>query len=144
MLDDLQLDSITDPQAREVIQRLLNHIETVSAEVDRLKAENLLLRDENNRLKGEQGRPTGPHGRTAAPDVSSETERRVPCGRVRQPKNDQIALDREVRCPVDPTILPPDAQFKDTVVVIVQDLEVHTDTIRFLKEKWYAPSTGQT
>ena len=144
MRDDLQLDPITIPQAREVIQRLLNHIETLSTEVDRLKAEILLLRDENNRLKGEQGRPTGPHGRTAAPDISSETERRVPCGRVRQPKNGQIAIDREVRCPVDPALLPPDAQYKGIVVVIVQDLELHTDNICFLKEQWYAPSTGQT
>lgn len=144
MLDDLQLDSITDPHAREVIQRLLNHIETVSAEVDRLKAENLLLRDEVNRLKGAQGRPTGPHGRTVAPDVSSDAERRVLRGRMRQPKIDQIAIHREVRCPVDPALLPPDAQYKGTVVVIVQDLELHSDNIRFLKEKWYAPSTGQT
>ena len=144
MLDDLQLDSITDPHAREVIQRLLNHIETVIAEVDRLKAENLLLRDEVNRLKGAQGRPTGPHGRTVAPDVSSDAERRVLRGRVRQPKIDQIAIHREVRCPVDPALLPPDAQYKGTVVVIVQDLELHSDNIRFLKEKWYAPSTGQT
>ena len=144
MLDDLQLDPITDPHAREVIPRLLNHIETLRTEVDGLKAEILFLRDENNRLKGEQGRPMGPHGRTAAPNISSETERRMPRGRVRQPKNDQIAIDREVRCPVDPTVLPPDAQYKGTVVVIVQDLELHTDNIRFLKEKWYAPSTGQT
>lgn len=32
MLDDLQLDQITDPQAREVIQRLLNLVEALSAE----------------------------------------------------------------------------------------------------------------
>jgi hypothetical protein len=144
MLDDLQLDLITDPQAREVIQRLLNLIETLSAEVDRLKAENLVLRDENNRLKGEQGRPKGPQGRPPAADISSEAERRVPRGRVRQSKNDKIAIDREVPCPVDPATLPPDAQFKGVVPVIVQDLVLRTDNIRFLKEKWYAPSTRQT
>ncbi len=92
MFDDLQLDPITDPQAREVIQRLLNLIETVSAEVDRLKAENLVLRDENNRLKGEQGRPKGPQGRPPTVNISSEAERRVPRGRVRQSKNDKIVI----------------------------------------------------
>ena len=137
MLDDLQLDQITDPQAWEVIQRMLNLIETLSAEVDRLKAETLQLRDENNRLKGEQGRPP-------AADISSKAERRILRGRVRQLKNDQIAIDREVPCPVDPTTLPSDAQFKGTVPVIMQDLVLRTDNIRFLKEKWYAPSTRQT
>ncbi len=107
MLDDLQLDPIADPQRREVIQRLLNFVETLSAEV--------------NRLKGEQGRPKGPQGCIPAADISSEAERRMPCGRVRQSKNDQIVIDREVPCPVNPAI-----------------------NIRFLKEKWYAPSTGRT
>jgi hypothetical protein len=144
MLDDLQLDQITDPQARELIQRLLNLIETLSAEQDRLKAENQQLRDENARLKGTPSRPKGPLGKSPAQDLSSEQERRVPRGRVRQPKNDQIQINREVACPVDPATLPPDAERKGTVAVIVQDLELRTDNVRFLKEKWYAPSTGQT
>jgi cell division protein FtsB len=92
MLDDLQLDQITDPQARELIQRLLNLIETLSAEQDRLKAENQQLRDENARLKGTPSRPKGPLGKSPAQDLSSEQERRVPRGRVRQPKNDQIQI----------------------------------------------------
>ena len=39
MLNDLPLDQITDPQARDVIRRLLNGIETLRAENDRLKGE---------------------------------------------------------------------------------------------------------
>jgi|GEM_PF-3459578 len=120
MLDDLQLDQITEPHAREVMRRMLNLVETLSAEVDRLKAEVQQLRDENNRLKGEQGRPKGLQGRPPAQDLSSEAERRVPRGRGRQSKNDQLPIDREVLCPVDPMVLPPDAQRKGTVPVIVQ------------------------
>ncbi|MFN3730526.1 MAG: hypothetical protein ACK4XJ_12595 [Fimbriimonadaceae bacterium] len=144
MLDDLQLDQITDPQGRELIQRLLNLIETLSAEQDRLKAENQQLRDEISRLKGTPGRPKGPLGSPPAHDVSSEAERRVPRGRIRQPKNAQIQIDREEPCRVDPSSLPHDAQRKGTVAVIVQDLALRTDNVRFLKEKWYSPSTGQT
>lgn len=144
MLDDLQLDQITDPQARELIQRLLNLIETLSAEQDRLKAENQQLRDENARLKGTPARPKGPLGRPPAQDISSEQERRVPRGRIKGPKNDQIQIDREELCPVDPAILPEDAEYKGLVPVIVQNLVLRTDNVRFLKEKWYAPSTGQT
>lgn len=145
MLDDLQLDQITDPQyAREVIQRLLNLVETLSAEVDRLKAETQQQRDEINRLKGEQGRPNLPPPRPSAPDVSSEAERCVPRGRVRQAKNARIVIDREVLRAVDPALLPPDAKAKGTVPVIVQDLVLCTDNIRLLKEKWYVPRTGET
>ncbi len=105
MLDDLQLDQLNDPaKVREVIQRLLNLIETLSAEQDRLKAENQQLRDEISRLKGTPGRPKGPLGRPPAQDISSETERRVPRGRIKGPKNEQIRIDREEPCPVDRAI----------------------------------------
>jgi len=145
MLDDLQLDQISDPaKAREVIQRLLNLIETLSAEHDRLKAENQHLRDEISRLKGTPGRPKGPLGQPPKQDISSEAERRVPRGRIKGPKSDQITIDREARCPVDRAILPADAEYKGLVAVVVQDLVLRTDNVRFLKEKWYAPSTGQT
>jgi hypothetical protein len=144
MLDDLQLDQITDPQARELIQRLLNLIETLSAEQDRLKAENQQLRDENARLKGTPARPKGPLGRPPKENISSEAERRVPRGRIKGPKNDQITIDREEACPVDPAILPEDAEYKGIVAVVVQNLVLRTDNVRFLKEKWYSPSTGQT
>jgi len=145
MLDDLQLDQISDPaKVREVIQRLLNLIETLSAEQERLKAENQQLRDEVSRLKGMPSRPKGPLGRTPAQDSSSEAERRVPRGRIKSPKNEQIQIDREEPCPVDRAILPEDAEYKGIVPVIVQNLVLRTDNVRFLKEKWYAPSTGQT
>lgn len=80
MLDDLPLDQITDPQARDVIRRLLNGIETLRAENDRLKGEVQLLRDEIHRLKGTPGRPKGLLGQPPAQHVSSETERRVHAG----------------------------------------------------------------
>jgi Transposase IS66 family len=40
--------------------------------------------------------------------------------------------------------LPPDAQFKGYEDVVVQDLRIECDTIRFRKEKFYSPSCGQT
>jgi len=45
---------------------------------------------------------------------------------------------------VDPALLPTDAEFKGYETVVVQDIVVHTDNVRFKKEKHYAPSTGQT
>jgi len=83
MLADLQLDQIADPQLREVIRRLMNLVEQLSAENQQLREENQRLRDENNRLKGEQGQPTFPKARPKPTDHSSEAERRVPRGRVK-------------------------------------------------------------
>ncbi|MGB9671144.1 MAG: hypothetical protein ACPLXR_08365 [Halothiobacillaceae bacterium] len=145
MLDDLQRDQITDPaRAREVIQRLLNLIETLRAEHDRLKAENQQVRDEMNRLTGAPGRPKGPPGRPPRQDLSSEAERRVPRGRIKEPGNDQIPIDRDARCPVNRAILPADAEYKGVAPVVIQDLVLRTDNVRFLEEKWYSPSAGRT
>ncbi len=144
MLDDLQLDQIDDPQLREVIRRLMNLVEQMSAENQLLREENQHLRDENNRLKGEQGRPKVPARRSEPANHSSEAERRVPRGRVKQAKNPTIAVDREETRTVDPDILPPDAAFKGYEDVIVQDVVFRTDNVRFRKEKWYSPSAGRT
>jgi hypothetical protein len=40
VLDDLQLDQIADPQLREVIRRLMNLVEQLSAENQRMRDEN--------------------------------------------------------------------------------------------------------
>ena len=58
MLEALDLNSIADDQARELVRRLLNLLEDVMADLRGAQAENQRLRDEINRLKGEQGRPT--------------------------------------------------------------------------------------
>ena len=140
MLNDLQLDQIADPQVREVIRRLMNLVEQLRAENQQLREENQRLRDENNRLKGEQGQPTFPKARPKPTDHSSEAERRVPRGRVKRAKNETIPIDREETREVDRDLLPPDAEFKGYEEVIVQDVTVHTDNVRFFKEKWYSPS----
>ena len=53
MLDDLDLNAIQDENAWELIRRLLNLIEQLSAGFREAQAENQWLRDEINRLKGE-------------------------------------------------------------------------------------------
>src|SRR5712692_67321 len=146
MLDDLDLSSISDDRTRDLIVRLLNIIETVTADLRAAQVENQRLRDEINRLKGEQGQPPIKPNTPAplAPDHSSERERHHPTARVKRSKRDQIVIDRTEPLAVDPAILPPDAQFKGYEEVVVQDVVIRTDNVLFRKEKWYAPSTGQT
>jgi hypothetical protein len=146
MLDDLDLSSIADDRMRELVVRLLNIIETLTADLRAAQTENQRLRDEINRLKGEQGQPPIKPNTPSppAPDHSSERERHRPTERVKRGKRDQIVIDRTEPLAVDPAILPPDAQFKGYEELVVQDVVIRTDNVLFRKEKWYAPSTGQT
>ena len=80
-------------------------------------------------------------------DHSSEKERRA--REPRPPRADgrsfrPIRVDRDLICPVDPAILPRDAVFvgyDDNV--IVQELVVQTDNIRYRREIWISPTQGR-
>jgi hypothetical protein len=145
-IPDVNLDAITDPAARRVIGQLLNLIETLSAENQTLRAENQQLRDELARLKGGSSKPDvkPPTRSTPAPDHSSEAERHIPKPRQKGRKLGILAPTRTERCVVDPATLPPDAIRHDTTEVIVQDLLLQPDIIRFVREVWLVKSTGET
>src|SRR6516225_409097 len=146
MLEDLDLSSITEERARELVQRLLNVLEEVMADLRAAQAENQRLRDEINRLKGEQGAPAIKPNTPQPPpkNHSSEQERCQPKTWSKDRKTDRIAIDREQVVQVDPTHLPPDAVFKGYEDVVVQDVIFRTDNILFHKEKFYSPSQHQT
>lgn len=146
MLADLDLTAIQDEKARLLIQQLLNLIEQLAADLREAQAENQRLRDELNRLKGEQGKPQikGNTPKASAPAHSSEAERRETRPRQKRKKQAAVHIDREEVLTVDPTLLPPDAEFKGYEVVVVQDVVVQTDNVQFTKEKYYAASTRQT
>ena len=146
MLEDLDLFSIADERARELVQRLLNLLEGVMADLRAAQAENQRLRDEINRLKGEQGAPAIKPNTPQAPPKhhSSEQERRQPQSWAKDHKTDRIAIDREQVVQIDPTHLPLDAVFKGYEDVVVQDVLFRTDNILFHKEKWYSPSQHQS
>src|SRR6266508_6438681 len=100
----LDLDQITDPAARRVIAVLLNRIEDLHAENERLRAETQQLRDELARRQGGSGRPTlRPQvGRPTPVDHSSERERRVPTPRRPRSKLAALVIDRVEVLAVDP------------------------------------------
>lgn len=149
MLEDLNLNEVQNPdQMRAALVRLLNLVEELSADNQALRAEVQRLRDENNRLKGEQGKPTlkpnQPKKTGATTDHSSEARRHKPQTWTKSSKLGELIVDREEVLKVVPSLLPPDAEFKDYVPVVVQDARLQTETIRFLKEKYYSATTRQT
>jgi hypothetical protein len=149
MLEDFDLKRIEDiAGAREAIGRLLNLVEELAGENRKLREENQQWRDEINRLKGEQGQPTiKPNKKATAPaqtNYSSERERHKPKDRKKADKVSRIKIDREEVAKVDPAQLPPDAEFKGYVDVVVQDLKITTDNVRFWKEKYYSAGQNKT
>ena len=146
MFEDLDLNRIQDANARELILRLLNLVEKLSADLRDAQVEIQRLRDEVNRLKGEQGKPKI-KGNTAKPppsDHSSENERHKPRQHHKSSKKAEIQINREQVVEVDPSVLPEDAEFKGHEDVVVQDILLCTDNVLFHKQKYYAPSTHQT
>jgi hypothetical protein len=146
MFEDLAPDRITDEYAREVIGQLLNAVEELVAANRALQEENRRLRAEVHRLTGGAGGPPhrGPRRPAAARDYSSEAERRVPRTWTKRPKLPHLRIDREQVLECDPATLPPDAQFKGYEAVVVQDVVLRPETVRFHKAKWYSPTTGHT
>lgn len=145
MLDDFEIDQIQDlAGAKQAILRLFNLVEELAGENRQLRQEKQQLRDELNRLKGEQGQPQFKANKkpasTASGNYSSERERHKPKTRKKASKNRSLKIDREEVARVEPSRLPSDAEFKGYEAVIIQDLKLETDNIRFWKEKYYSPA----
>lgn len=144
-IPDVNLEVIADPATRQVVAQLLNLIEALAAENAALRLEVQQLRDENARLKGGSGKPDIPAPVTAPPpDHSSEAERRIRTQRGKRRKPPHLIVTREQPCSVDPATLPVGAIRSGTTDTLVQDLLLQPEVIRFVREVWFVPSTGQT
>jgi hypothetical protein len=132
--------------ARQAIKLLLNLVEELKQENERSRVQMQQLRDEINRLKGEQGKPDVKPDKPAkaASKHSSEHERRQPKPHRKSGKVHKIEVNREQKLPVARDQLPADAQFKGYEAVVIQDIQLRTDNVRFLKEKFYSASEQKT
>jgi hypothetical protein len=140
---------------QSVVKKLLNIVERLASENEALKSEVQNLKDENNRLKGEQGKPLIKANKKKDGEISSETERKQAEAnangeavedvngkkkRQREPKLPKLKIDREQICALDKSGLPDDLIFKGYEDIIVQNIIIKTDNVRYRREVYYSPS----
>lgn len=131
--------------AKIVIRELLNVIECFQSQINELKEELQKLRDENNRLKGEQGKPKISKNKdNDKGNFSSEKERKTPGSWSKSKKNSELSPTREEKIEIDKSQLPDDVLDKGYEEVIIQDLKIEVDVIKFYRRKYYSPSTQET
>lgn len=123
------------PKLKEVLKNLLNYIEDLRVENEKAKDEVQRLKDEINRLKGEKGKPDIKPSRN--PEESDKGKKRNNSGRCekkngKSSKKDRIKITRKKELPIDKSTLPPDAEYKGTRSVIVQDIKIELDNIEFV------------
>ena len=146
ILKNIDLANIQDERARECIRLLLNLIESQAADLSKAQTEIAYLREQLNRRKGD-GKPDSSKGNAEPASRSSEKERADPSGKrphIKRSKLDRVHIDREQVLPLDRAGLPADAEFKGYDDVVVQELIITTDNVKFRKAKYYSASTGKT
>lgn len=153
-LRDADPDALSEAQLRELFPRLLAFCEEATAAILQLQAENQRLRDEIARLKGEHGGPTRPPRASGVinpvqepGDHSSERERQARETRPphqKRRKLPRLAVDRTVTLDQFPEGLPADARFKGYATVVIQNLVLRTDNVRFLRAKFWSPAQRKT
>src|SRR5438093_1341960 len=143
MLEGFDPNTIADEAVRQVVISLMNVVEAQQATIEEQAEKIQHQSDEINRLKGEQGKPKIKPNKPAT-HLSSEKERRESKPHHKASKQAEIRIDRVEVVKVDHQRLPQDAEFKGYEEVIVQDIDFHTENIRFRKEKYYSPGQKRT
>jgi hypothetical protein len=148
LLDQVQkidLTVIADEQARAIIRLLLNLVEDLRGELRKAQQENAYLRERLGLRRGGDGKPGDQPGNSPSPQThSSEKERKEPKERTKQAKLSEIQINQEVKLELDRAALPPDAEDKGYEAVVVQELRIATENVKFFRKKYYSASLGKT
>ena len=146
---EVRADALDKEALSRTLSILVNLVENLSEQNEKLKIEVQKLRDENNRLKGEQGKPNirGNKGGGKGKNFSSEKERKqrkVKKKKKSKGKKKNIRINRSEVYEVDQSKLPADAEFKGYERVLVQEILIKTDNVEYKKEIFYSPSEKRT
>jgi len=148
-LQDIDLAELNlDPATYELMQRLLNCVETLVADLNEAQAEIQRLRDEIARLKGEKGKPKIKANRSPnqatddKPWPNRESKPRTDSDQ-RVPRKERIKIDREEVIKLDRSQLPPDVVHRGYRDVVVQNIIFETDTVCYRLERLHSESEGK-
>lgn len=148
-LQDIDLaESKLSPPARDLVQRLLNCIETLVADLNEGQAEIQRLRDEVARLKGEKGKPkikaNLPSGQATddKPQPNRKSKPRTDSNQ-RVPRKERIKVDREKVIKLDRSQLPSDITHRGYRDVVIQNIIFKTDTVRYRLERVHSEGEGK-
>ena len=141
-IQKIDLGGIEDERSRAIIRLLVNLVEDLQGKLKKAQQEIAYLRQQLGLRQGGEGKPGGKS--SPQPPRSSEKERNEPKERTKREKLSRIKIDREEKLDVDRAKLPPDAKDKGYEAVVVQELLIATDNVKFLRKKYYSASTGKT
>lgn len=148
---DIHLDGNMPKETKETICKLLQIIEELSKDNDKLRKAVQELRDEINHLKGEQGKPKiKPSNKKENGNHSSEKDRKErETGKGdKEPKskakNHKIKIDRTEYCRINKEDLPADVEFKGYKSYITQNIIIKTDNVEYKREIYYSALEKKT
>lgn len=145
----IKIEDLDTPESyRQVLALLLNVVEQMSSELERVKKQNQELKDEINRLKGEHGVPAiSKESKKQGKDISShkrEEQKPKEKDKLESKQRLEIGIDREVVLNPSPEDLPSDAELRYYRKVIVQDLKLVRDNVAYTLGVYYSPSLQKT
>ena len=139
--DSASLETLAPAELRDLAGTLVSKVAELAADNAALKAENRALRDEVARLKGLPPRPPSrPSGMEKASGGTGAGKGGKRSRRRRGAKRDRDAVTSEVVVKAAP---PPGSRFKGYQDILVRELTLTAEVVRYRRECWATPS-GET
>jgi hypothetical protein len=137
--DSTALETLLLAELRDLVGTLVAKVADLGVENAALKAENQALRDEVARLKGlpprPPARPSGMEQATGGSTGAGKSGKRS--RRRRGAKRDREAVTAEVVVQAAP---PPGSRFKGYQDILVRELTLTPEVVRYRRERWVTPS----
>lgn len=150
-IDPNQIDFSNSTEVKEVFLKLLNTYANSQNVIFKLREENQILKDEINKLKGEKGKPdiklNKKNDEEEDEEESFDQETKKKKKRNRNSKKPNIKIDREEIAEFSEEKkknLPLDVEFKGYREVIIQEVKIVTDNVKFKILRYWSSSTRKT
>jgi hypothetical protein len=134
----------------KAIMIMRNKVEEQEQELKKYKEDIQKLKDQVNKLKGEKGKPDIKPPKNDDKNDSTKSggsggkKGKKNKNNKRGSKKDKIKVSRTVKVKIDESKLPEDAVYKGTREIVIQDIKIDLDNIKFEIPIYYSPSEGKS